>query len=153
MAIITSQGVEQDYRSTNWVAVLAEWQRGANPPSNNNIPNGIISAAPDFPKNNLNDLFRWLYPAWEARPQDGGRGLLFLPPGHLTPHRYACLSSHGPGKDNGVVLATILAIAKGKTRVHAFDGTRFNTVSGVNVIHPGWMCYVRRLIHDLVASD
>lgn len=150
IGLILSQAAEPQYRRTNWVAILGDWKRRSTPLLN--IPAGATDTTPDYPDSDNNDLSKWVYPAWEARPEDGGgQGLLFLPPGHLTPHRYGCLSSfsRGKGGDGVVIQIARLAAASGKTRVFAFGGTTYNII-GMNVVHPKWMCHMQRLMADLM---
>lgn len=150
IATIALATAEPLYRTRNWLAILGDWQRYAAAPTS--IPAGASGASLDFPApgGNFNDVSKWRYPAWEAQPQDGGSGLLFLPPGHNTPHRYACLSGSRRGKaaDGAVVHVTRIAAARGRTRVFAFGGTTYNVI-GMNVVHPAWMCHTRRMIRDL----
>jgi hypothetical protein len=155
LQIIRNSQCEESYRKTNWVAVLGEWRRFAPPPNPTAIPAGANAAAPDFPRNDLrSDLSTWIFPAWEARPLDGGRGLLFFGPGDvITPHRYGCVSSHSKGKNDGDINhASRLAMAMGKTRVHAFSSATFKATKDTDwkTIHPDWMCHVRQMIHDLM---
>jgi hypothetical protein len=150
--LIRNQTAEPSYRVTSWVAVLGDWERRAAAPAPTTVPTGARGAGLDFPTagSNFNDVSKWIYPAWEAGPQEGGTGLLFLPPGGVIPHRYGCLagSRRGRAADGSVVMATRLAAAMGRTRVYAFAGSTYNVI-GMNTVHPSWMCHVRRTLHDL----
>jgi hypothetical protein len=155
--VIRSQATEQVYRKVNWVAVLGTWRRypTLSKPPTGTPPRGATGAAPDFPfGSDFTDPAAWIYPAWEATPQDKGQGLLLLPPGSTTPYRYGCLSarSRGRDEDGNEIQATRLAVAKGKTRVFSFGGTTYNVI-GVNSLQPNWMCNIRQMIADLIGSS
>lgn len=156
--VIRSQSPEQTYRGPiKWVAILADWERNGPTLSKDLLQDitdlgGRSNGLDDpTPANRSNNLSAWLFPVWEARPQDGGRGLLFLPKGHNVPHRYGCMSRRGRAQtqDGDTVFATPISVALGRTRVFAFAGQTYN-VNGINVNHPGRMCYTRQLINDLI---
>jgi hypothetical protein len=149
VAIVRGQAVEPTYRIRNWVAILLQWRRYAVAPTN--LKAGTLNTNPDYTyPGNWSDLSTWPYPAWEASPQDGGQGLLFLPPGSTTPYRYCCLTATRRGRDaqGDVINPTRIAAAMGRTRVFAFGGTTYNVIA-MNIIHPNWMCYMRRMLNDL----
>jgi len=164
---IRARTSEETYRKTNWVAILADWERIAGPISS--LPKlqtelnkvtakggwaNTINNANDYPteSNYGNNLSAWMFPAWEARQQDKGRGLMFLPSGSTTPFRYGCVSSSGRAEDEhgGPVMATRISIARGKRRVHFFGGATYNT-NAVVINNPRWMCHIRQMIADLTS--
>lgn len=158
IAVIISRGVERNYRTANWIAILGEWRTyPANQLTNLGFPSirpaGALGQPPAFPAEHLNMPNRWRYTTWEATPQDGGTGLLFLPPGFSTPGRYPCLAKNNTSRDlsGNVIDPGRLARARGRTRIFAFAGTTYNEI-GRNVVYPNWMCHVRTLIQDLLSA-
>jgi len=156
VSFIRTQAAEPSYRATRWVAVLGDWERRTAAPSAATVPHGARGVALDFPSagGNFSDVSRWIYPAWEAGPQEGGTGLLFLPPGDVTPKRYGCLAGARRGRtpDGAVWQAGRLAEAMGRTHLYTFGGTTYHVIIGsgtANVVYPSWMCHIRQTLHDL----
>ena len=153
MNVITTGTRERLYRSKNWVAVLGDWRRyPLNGPSPPTPPTGAFAAGRDSP-DNIADLTQWLFPAWEARPQDGGSGLLFRPFPNGGPQRYPAvrIGRRARNKNDHVLNSTRLAIVLGKKRVSLFGGSTYN-VSGITSF-PETMCHVRQLLFDLQRND
>jgi hypothetical protein len=161
VALILSQTAEQDYRRTNWVAVLGSWQRNGPALSttflNSLIAKGALSpGGPDRPRNQTyaNNESAWMFPAWESDPQtrplDSGTGLLFLPVGDTTPMHYPCICSDRRGRaaSGAIFQPNTIGEIEGKRRLVQPNGTHIDNI--IVDFHPNWMCYSRRLLHDLL---
>jgi hypothetical protein len=155
------QSVEPGYRKKNWVAVLGPWQANAATPSTQLLTarrneGACVAGGQRYPVD-LDERSSWIFPLWESdpstRPLDKGSGLLFLRTMDVTPRPYPCLSLRSLGREEPgenqtgeVVNALRLAIAKGKKRL---PGSK-SIPDKDNVVNPNWMCYVRRMIRDLL---
>jgi hypothetical protein len=122
---------ERTYRTRNWVAVLGQWKE---------------SGGTRAPAQTGHDHRR--YPAWEARPQDDGQGLIASPTGQGK-IRYPCVARLRRGKDeNGhVVRADTLAIALGRSRLYLLPIQQAINTIGYNSSYR--MCHLRNMIRDL----
>jgi hypothetical protein len=153
MTLIKTPVREQDYRTGNWVAILGDWLRYSGNQAPPAPPNPGISLRnnPDSPSN-ASDLTQWIYPAWEARTQDGGSGLLFRPP-NSNIQQYPCVRKGKRGRrpNNDVVNPTLHSMVKGKKKATLFGGSTYNT-NGISYF-PEKMCHVRQLLFDLQRDD
>jgi hypothetical protein len=171
---ILARGEEPDYRGHNWVAILGEWkvyeelkddvdwvppaapQRATATPTEQ--PGWLTTVASDLvtgtsplmPADHVNDPDMWRYPSRPPTALEKGKGIVFGPPDHTTLHRYPCLRAFGKAKDegNGVVGHPRIGVAMGRRRLVRPDGSK--SVNPVWSHHPHWMCYVRRVINDLL---
>lgn len=138
---------EDHYRKGNWVADLGAWHEVSHAVAK---PDGALSGGGSHAPGKPSDVTYWPYPAWEARPEDKGRGLLARPPDYPKFFRYPCRSAIGRARDDkdDVVEATRLATSWGSQRIFVFIVNAFK--KNANHITSLSMCHLRRTTFDLM---
>ncbi|HEU0099227.1 MAG TPA: hypothetical protein VFQ67_10680 [Allosphingosinicella sp.] len=144
--LIKNCTAEEHYRKNNWVADLGVWEQVSTAVV---LPKGALSGNGGHRPEKYNDLTYWPFPAWEARPEDKGRGLLCRPPEHPM-SRYPCRSPAGRARDenNDIVDATRLATSWGSKNIFVFVVNKLNKT--VNHITSYSMCHLRQTTLDLM---
>jgi hypothetical protein len=170
--IILARDEETRYRDQNWVAILGEWKFYSAELSNNAqwVPSGapqratatqlgwlttvasdlVTGTSPLMPADHVNDPSMWRYPSRPPTALEKGKGIVFGPPDHNSLHRYPCVRAGGKarGASNGVQDPVRIGLALGKKWLVWPDGSK--SINPLYIPEPHWMCYVRRVINDLL---
>lgn len=176
---ILARDEEETYRKKNWVAILGDWDTypqalkdphfapsGAPPKASGTSPGWLETKGPErdkssggdpnedmvtgdnplMPATEESDPTKWRYPVREPSTSEGGKGLVIGSPEFVTLRRYACVKFLGKGRgaDGAVEKHVRLGLAMGKRWLVGLNGRQKTSLTQRH-----WMCYARRLIHDL----
>lgn len=139
--------VEPNYRVEQWVAILGAYIRDIKLPKT--VVTGMLNMGVEYPIF-PNAHTRWVFPVREATSTDGGRGLIFEPPG-IGEHRYPCVSRLGRARDaaGDIILPDRIADGLGRRRVYHYVGSvhLFSQYTGSSLRE---RCHVRSLLMGML---